>query len=109
MVLWVGMGNGLLVEAGAQGVLRLKLGARLPAPAYHSWSHGRPKLDAGELMSLLRGNPRYMLSPVDACLWRQRCDQAAGKYAVAGFRRNPCRQFGAGLMFQDRCIVQLVA
>ena len=33
VVLWVGMGNGLLVEAGAQGVLRLKLGARLPAKA----------------------------------------------------------------------------
>lgn len=45
-----------------------------------------PKLDAGELMSLLRGNPRYMLSPVDACLWRQRCGRISGKYAVAGFR-----------------------
>ncbi|EGB05770.1 hypothetical protein AURANDRAFT_72151 [Aureococcus anophagefferens] len=37
-------------------------------------------------MSLLRGNPRYMLSPVDACLWRQRCGRISGKYAVAGFR-----------------------
>ena len=37
-------------------------------------------------MSLLRGNPRYMLSPVDACLWRQRFSKSEGKYAVAGFR-----------------------
>ena len=45
-----------------------------------------PKLDAGELMALLRGNPRYMLSPVDACLWRQHLPKREGKYAVAGFR-----------------------
>lgn len=30
-----------------------------------------PKLDAVELMSLLRANPRYMLSEVVACLWRR--------------------------------------
>ena len=46
-----------------------------------------PKLDAGELMALLRGNPRYMLSPVDACLWRPKLARQQGvAYAVAGFR-----------------------
>merc|ERR1719271_1331882 len=29
-------------------------------------------------MALLRGNPRYMLSPVDACLWRPKLARQQG-------------------------------
>ena len=58
-----------------------------------------PKLDAGELMALLRGNPRYMLSPVDACLWRPKLARQQGvAYAVAGFRSA-----AAGASWKGRC------
>lgn len=42
-----------------------------------------PRLDAAELMSLLRANPRYMLSDVVACLWRRRPNDIAGKHLTA--------------------------
>lgn len=41
-----------------------------------------PKLDASELMSLLRANPRYMQSEVVASVWRRQLEKRSGNHVT---------------------------
>lgn len=41
-----------------------------------------PKLDASELMSLLRANPRYMQSEVVAAVWRRQLEKRSGNHVT---------------------------
>ena len=64
-----------------------------------------PKLDAGELMALLRGNPRYMLSPVDACLWRPRVAAANGASAAPRGRETSVGSYSPGRTRRRRAVL----